>query len=218
MREKSFHSLLAATADAAFTVNEQGFVRFWNAAAEKLLGYSAADVLNQYCADVLQGRTSGEQSVCGDSCGVISCTHIGKPVPNYDMQVRVASGEWIWVNITVLVNREAESSEPILIAHIIRDISGQKQAEALNLRFLGLAEQVCSVTQIVKTAPPVSPLSLQERRVLSLVSKGRSPAVVAGELRVSLRTVRNHLYRINCKLKTHNQLSAVIEAARRKIL
>lgn len=218
MREKGLHSLLEGTADAAFTVNEYGFIRFWNRAAEKLLGYSEADVLNRRCSDVLQGKTSGEQCVCGDSCGVISCAHIGEAVPCYDMKVRIATGEWIWVNVALLISREVESPDGILIAHIIRDISSQKQAEALNERFLRLAEQVCSVTQTAQTLPPVSPLSERERRVLSLVSEGKSAAQVAVELSISQRTIRNHLYHINCKLRTHNQLGAVIEASRRRFI
>lgn len=218
MPERSLHSLLKGTADPAFTVNENGFVRFWNAAAEKLFGYSAANVLNERCSDVLHGRTSGEQRVCGDSCGVITCAHVGEAVPNYDMEVRIANGEWIWINVAVLVSRERESPEGTLIAHIIRDISSQKRAEALDERFLRLAEQVCSVAQEGQGLPPVSPLTEQEIRVLSLVSKGRSAALVAAQLGISLRTLRNHLYHINCKLGTHNQLGAVIEATRRGLI
>ena len=218
MREKNLHWLLEGTADAAFTVNGFGFVRFWNAAAEKLLGYSAADVLNRRCSDVLQGRTSDEQRVCGDSCGAISCAHIGKPVPNYDMKVRTATGEWIWANVTLLISRDLELPDRVLIAHILRDISSQKQAEALVERFLPLAEQVCSMAQAAQTLPPVSPLTKQERRVLSLLSKGKSAALVASELSISLRTVRNHLHHVNCKLRTHNLLGAVLEASRRRFI
>jgi PAS domain S-box-containing protein len=217
MREQSLHSLLEGTADAVFTVDGQGFIRFWNAAAEKLLGYSAADALNRSCADVLRGQTSGDQCVCGDSCAVIWCAQNRKPVPNYDMKVRTAAGGWIWVNISLLVSRELQSPERILIAHIIRDISSQKEAEALSERFLRLAEEVCSLAQTAQALPPVSPLSDQERRVLSLLSSGKSAGTVAAELGISLRTIRNHLHHINQKLRTHSLLGAVIEASRRRL-
>jgi len=58
----------------------------------------------------------------------------------------------------------------------------------------------------------------QERRVLELLAKGKSPAQVARELEISPRTLRNHLHHANQKLHTRNRLEAVMQAARRKLI
>jgi DNA-binding CsgD family transcriptional regulator len=65
---------------------------------------------------------------------------------------------------------------------------------------------------------PVSPLSEQERRVLTLLAKGKSPSEVARELGITPRTLRNHIHRTNHKLRTHNRLESVMRALRRGLI
>ena len=43
------YKLLERTADAAFAETLDGEICFWNAAAERLFGYQAAEVLNRAC-------------------------------------------------------------------------------------------------------------------------------------------------------------------------
>ena len=65
---------------------------------------------------------------------------------------------------------------------------------------------------------PVTTLSPQERRVLQLFAKGHNSATVARRLGISGQTVRNHLHRINRKLRTHSRLEAVTHALNRGLL
>lgn len=44
MLEKELFVLLERTADAAFVLSDIGEIRYWNKAAERLLGYTAEDV------------------------------------------------------------------------------------------------------------------------------------------------------------------------------
>ncbi|HKD75058.1 MAG TPA: LuxR C-terminal-related transcriptional regulator, partial [Ktedonobacterales bacterium] len=60
----------------------------------------------------------------------------------------------------------------------------------------------------------VEPLSAQELRVLRLLVVGRTNAEIAGELIVSVNTIRTHVQRIFRKLNVHNRVGAG-EAARR---
>ena len=46
---------LQGTTDAAFAVTEEGEILSWNKAAEKLLGYSAAEAIHKTCYDILEG-------------------------------------------------------------------------------------------------------------------------------------------------------------------
>jgi DNA-binding NarL/FixJ family response regulator len=57
-------------------------------------------------------------------------------------------------------------------------------------------------------------LSPQERRILSLLSRGLSYQAAAGELGVSVNTVRNHVRSIYEKLQVHTSSQAVGRALR----
>ena len=62
------------------------------------------------------------------------------------------------------------------------------------------------------------PLSEQEQRILRLFAKAKNSAQIAGELGITLPTLRNHLHSINEKLRTHNRLEAVMHAMRRGLI
>jgi NarL family two-component system response regulator LiaR len=55
-------------------------------------------------------------------------------------------------------------------------------------------------------------LTIQERKVLELVATGRRNAKIANELRVSTRTVENHLYHIFDKLGVSSRTEAIVHA------
>src|SRR5678809_1440156 len=54
MLQSELLGLLEKTADAAFCVNEQGEICSWNAAAEKLFGYSSAEAIGKSCQRLLR--------------------------------------------------------------------------------------------------------------------------------------------------------------------
>jgi DNA-binding CsgD family transcriptional regulator len=64
----------------------------------------------------------------------------------------------------------------------------------------------------------VEPLSEQERRILKFFAEGNNAKTIARKLRISPQTLRNHLHRINLKLRTHNRLEAVTHAQRRGLI
>ena len=53
MLETELFAFLERTSDAAFVVTEQGEIRSWNKSAEELFGYSACEVANRDCHEVL---------------------------------------------------------------------------------------------------------------------------------------------------------------------
>ena len=65
MLQKELLEFLEETADAAFCVNQQGGICSWNAAAEKLFGYSALEAIGKSCYGLLQ---------CRGSLGTTPCT------------------------------------------------------------------------------------------------------------------------------------------------
>jgi DNA-binding CsgD family transcriptional regulator len=80
------------------------------------------------------------------------------------------------------------------------------------------ARQLVSLAEHASSYAPVTPLSDQERRILTLFAEGSDPATIARTLSISSQTLRNHLHHINRKLRTHNRLEAVTHAQRRGLL
>jgi PAS domain S-box-containing protein len=217
MLERELFAILEGTADGAFAVDEQGLVRSWNRAAEKLLGYKKSEVLDKPCAHLLRGRGSLGTQICKEPCGVIDCAIGHREVPNYDMEVETRNGARLWVNVSILAFHD-ERTNRHLVVHLARDITARKKTEKLAEKLVTVAREITTMPDEADCLPPASPLTEQERRVLELLAKGKTPAQVSKELGIAPRTLRNHLHHANQKLHTRNRLEAVMQAARRKLI
>ncbi len=217
MLESELFALLEGTADAAFAVDELGVIRFWNKAAEKLFGYSGSAVLQKPCAQLFQGRGSLGNAVCQENCPVLQCSTESHPVPNYDMEIKAQAGRRLWVNISIIEFKDQRIKRRLHI-HLARDISSRKKRDEWAETVLGAAKDLVTLAPDHTAAAPISPLSKQEKRVLKLLSEGKSPAESARLLSITGRTLRNHLYNANQKLGTRNRLEAVIHAIRRGLI
>jgi DNA-binding NarL/FixJ family response regulator len=68
-------------------------------------------------------------------------------------------------------------------------------------------------------APPeYEPLTAREREILAHTAQGKSGAVIAEELNISLMTVRTHLRNLMSKLNVHSRLEAVAFALRNGLI
>ena len=217
MLEKELFILLERTADAAFVLSEIGEIRYWNKAAERLLGYTAEEVRHKSCYEVLQGIGPLGTRVCHEGCSLMECAGKHTEIPNFDMSVQARSGQRLWINISTLVFENSRTSQRLLI-HLAHDISDQKKAELLVQKMIGLSQQFVDLTESAVRAAPVSPLSEQEVSVLHLFASGKHSVEIAKSLHISQQTLRNHLHHINQKLGTHNRLEAVMNAIHRKLI
>ena len=217
MLEGELHKLLEGTADAAFVVDAQGVTRSWNQAAERLLGYRAADAIGQPCAGLIEGRGALGTLVCEHDCHVLQCLATGCEIPNFDLQAKAASGHSVWVNVSILRFYDPRTRRHLAV-HLMRDIAGRKKTEELGRKLLEAAKDLLALAADPAPAAPVLPLTEQEQKLLRSLATGRRSAEVARELGITERTLRNHLYHVNRKLRTKNRLEAVIHAARRGLI
>jgi PAS domain S-box-containing protein len=217
MLERELFRLLEGTADAAFSVDAGGLVCSWNRAAERLFGYPASEILQRPCADLFQGRGALGTPVCSETCDVLECAAAGREVSNYDLEVNARGGRALWVNVSILVFCDQRTGRR-LVVHLARDITERKRAEELTQKLVQAAKQLASHAEDPSPPAPVSPLTDQEKRVLQLLAKGKRPGEVARELRITPRTLRNHISHANRKLRTRNRLEAVMHALRRGLI
>ena len=212
-------ALLEQTADAAYTVTEDGEICSWNGAAERLFGYPAADVLRRNVDEVLEARdTLGTEALAG---GLEAATRRwdgeSGGIANFDLEVRTRSRDRIWVNVSTIVFDNRRTGRRLFV-RLARDITRRRRKEELSNRMLELARQLISLTDDAADHTPVEPLSEQERRILKLFADGSNPTTIARTLSISAQTLRNHLHHINRKLRTHNRLEAVTHARLRGLL
>ena len=217
MLESELARLLEGTADAAFAVDLQGEIRTWNKAAEKLFGYPASFALGKSCATLVAGRNATNRHVCREHCDIRECAKKGRDISNFEMQIKTSLGQRLWVNVSILVAAN-ERTQRRLVIHFVRDIANRKRAEDQTSRVLRIARSLVSSADEMGEMPPVSPLTQQEKKILSLLAAGRTSKEVAGELRISMRTLRNHLSHVNQKLQTRNRLEAVLQALKRGLI
>jgi PAS domain S-box-containing protein len=124
--EEMFRSISASAQDAIIMLDENAAISFWNAAAEKIFGYSAAEVLGKdlhtlfapvrfhqaYAAGFAKFQSSGQ----GDAVGkTLELAAIRKGGVEFPMEISLSAvnhkGKWLSIGI-------------------VRDISERKQAEA----------------------------------------------------------------------------------------
>jgi PAS domain S-box-containing protein len=215
VRDSALLRLLDRTGDAAFTVDQEGVIRSWNKAAERLFGHAAADIVGRPCADVMRGTDATGARVCSADCDVRECVLRGASIADFDMAVRKGDAT-LWVNVSTLVWEDQQTGRS-LIVHLARDASAAKAREALIRSAEALGRQLLQLAA-PKTDPPVGPLTRQQTRVLHLLAEGRSSAEIAAHLHISPRTLRTHIHHINRRLHARGRLEAVIYGIRRGLI
>ena len=219
MLQSELQEFLEETADAAFCVNQQGEICSWNAAAEKLFGYSASEAVGKSCYELLRCSGSLGIKLCTREFYARQATAEHCRIPNFDLEVTVRSGRRMWVDLSTLVFRDGRT-HPRLIVHLSRDITERKHIEDRLREMLQLSKQIVAISDDSGTGrlAPVSSLSEQEQSILRLFSDGKNSAEIARALGISLQTLRNHLHHVNEKLGTHSRLQAVMHAMHRKLI
>lgn len=92
--------LFAHTGDGAYGIDAAQQLVFWNAAAEKLLGYPSSEVIGQRCWEILQGYTLTGDSFCRRNCLLFQSLQRGQSPPNFDLVFRHQDGSPVQLNIS----------------------------------------------------------------------------------------------------------------------
>ena len=118
MLEPELFALLEQTADAAYTVAEDGRICSWNAAAGRLFGYQASEVLQRHVEEVLDAYDGlGTEPLAGGSqASVRQWDNTDGGIPNFDLDVRTASGSRIWINVSTIIFDNRRTRPPAVCA------------------------------------------------------------------------------------------------------
>ena len=219
MLETELFALLEHTADAAYTATDGGEICSWNRAAERLFGYPANEVLHRNIAEVLEARDAlGTAALAGGrEAATRTWDETSGGIPNFDLEVQTRSSGKIWVNVSTIFFNNPRTGRR-LFARLAHDVDQRHRNELRLNRMIEGARRLVLLSGNTSSHAPVTPLSVQERRILTLFAEGNDSATIARKLRISAQTLRNHLHHINRKLRTHNRLEAVTHAQRRGLI
>jgi PAS domain S-box-containing protein len=193
-----------ATTDALFVTDDKQRVRAWSAAAQRLLGYSAAEVVGQLCYDVVMGSRPDGHPVCGTSCPVTRNARRGRGTASYPVTAVARDGSQRYLDNTVLVLERPRGS--FRIVHLLRE-----SCETPPARSTAKSPQL-------QEMPLAEPLTRREVEVLRLFARGATLDEVASELSISVFTARNHATNVEHKLGVGNRLRMVLEGMRRGLV
>lgn len=199
---------LERAGDGAFVIGADGRIALWNRAAERILGYTARDVLGRPCCDVFVGMDGSGNRLCYRGCHVMSLVKLGEPVQSFDMRTRTKAGRPVWLNVSILSMHDVAGAR--IAVHLFRDVTATK--ELLRLVHERLA------APLPAGEGPAPALSRREIDVLRLIVEGLNTAAAAARLHVSHSTVRNHVQNMFAKLGVHSRLEAVAYATRHRLL
>lgn len=195
---------------------------FWNKAAERMLGFRAAEVIGRPCHEVMKGETLAGHPLCTPTCAIGHRLGCGGGVRNLDIQTRTKAGKTIWLNVSSLPV-PSRKKDRFLFVHLFRDIGKQAKVRHLvqELHSVLSASDERSAPQmqhalssespsdVAPEIPSTLPLSAREREVLQHLALGERTARIAEALCISTATVRNHVQHIFDKLRVHSRLEAL---------
>lgn len=216
-------ALFAALSSAqlgAYAMTVDQTIVFWNAAAERILGYSANDVVGRRCYEVGSGNGSGGISgECLGGCPSLRYVRSGlMPAPSR-LNMRCASGEFKWMTITPMA--VAGVGDSPLLVHFFEERTGDLGLEGEQPREeLGVCDRTTANENTYAPTGPseASPLSRRELEVLRLIGRGWDTPCIAEHLGISRHTVSNHIRNLRNKLNAPTKLEAVLAGIRLGIL
>ncbi|MGD9140169.1 MAG: sigma 54-interacting transcriptional regulator [bacterium] len=156
MREKErSEAILNSIADGVITVSRDLEIVSFNRSAEKVTGFSAAEVIGKPCRTIFRSRA------CEEGCPVLETIRTGEPVAGVEVEILARDGSRIPVsmNTALLKNERGEVSGAV---ETFRDLSNvRKLTEELRGRYsfrsiIGRSPEIQQVFELIRSAAPTN--------------------------------------------------------------
>jgi PAS domain S-box-containing protein len=216
----SLEEIFSSAADGALGVDQDHMITLWNKAAERLVGYTAAEVMGRPCSEVWAVKSRTGCRLCGEDCSPITSARKEEPVEGREIMIYTKAGRPLWLHVSTIVVPVGAPSLFTMV-HIFHDVTRQVETEILLGKVQSLLGGEGAIPDGGGVSPPesASPLKVltpREQEVLRFIARGETAKGIAQQLRISTTTARNHTQKILAKLGLHTKLEAVAVAYRYK--
>jgi PAS domain S-box-containing protein len=126
-------SIVESSDDAIVSKSLDGIIQSWNAAAERMFGYSAEQAVGRHISLIIPPDRLAEED------HIIACLKSGQRVDHFETVRQRSDGQPILVSLTISPLRD-EAGRVVGASKIARDITDRKRAEAERQKFVTLVE------------------------------------------------------------------------------
>jgi PAS domain S-box-containing protein len=126
-------SIIESSDDAIISKSLDGIVQSWNAAAERLFGYSAKDAVGRHISLIIPPERLSEED------DIIANLKAGRRIDHVETERLRSDGQRIQVSLTISPIKD-DAGNVIGASKIARDVTQQRQAEAERKKFVTLVE------------------------------------------------------------------------------
>lgn len=212
----AIHAMLAALApspDPVFVTNRHNRLVFWNASAQRMLGFDENEVLGTSCAALLHGCDRFGNRYCDDCCPILQMATRGELIRQFGLALYAKDGQTIVADVSVLT-LSVPPPEGFYLAHILRP-AGRADSTAAHQD-----APPCSLLEATRMSADARArrLTVREVEVLGMLAAGRTTPEIAERLFISTITARNHIQNVLDKLEVHSKAEAVAFAFQKRLL
>lgn len=183
-----------ATGDPVIACDARSRITAWNAAAERVTGFTADEVVGLPCWRVLGGVDEAGAAICHAGCGYGRRARSGCPAAGHDSLIRTRDGRRR-VRLSTVSLGDGERRPYLIVVE-------------------GEGESAPAPPPAAADDPAAARLTARQRQVLSLLADGATVRAVAALLDLRESTVRNYIRDILIGLHCHSQREAVRTARR----
>jgi len=211
--------LLAAlthSPDPVFVTDRRNRIVFWNGSAERMLGYTAEEVVGFPCAGALQGEDVYGNRYCSQSCPVTEMAIRNETVRHFDLRLRAKNRSTVTVDVSIL-NLALRPPDHFLLVHIMRP---SEKADASERPATETTSPPRPALVAIRESPDARArkLTAREVEVIGMLAAGHTTPDIASRLHISSLTARNHVQNILEKLEVHSKAEAVAFAFQKKLI
>src|ERR1051325_6549174 len=126
-------AIVESSDDAIISKSLQGIIQTWNAAAERLFGYTAEEAVGQHISLVIPPERLAEED------DIIASLKAGKRIDHFETERVHKDGRRIIVSLTISPIKD-EDGKVVGASKIVRDVTERRRAESEREMFVTLVE------------------------------------------------------------------------------
>ena len=218
-------TIVENAARAAVATDGDNTIVHWNAAAVELFGFTTEEVIERNLQRVIQARDVHGNRLAADHGAFHEMIRIGEAPKSFELAVITATGKMIRVAVSIVVVIGPKATENRLI-YLMTPMHRRRRADEAIDRLLAQAnvpgvtmpgDQQATGADRRGTARSCH-LTRRQLEVLLLLAEGKKSREIAGELGISVHTVRTHIQGILRTLGAANRLEAVSRALHERLI